>query len=171
MAKNKVGPWYPQIDDSGKSWQYIFLETLQEDNKVVYQKSVNFFNIVSSSLTQAATFSQLNDLLALANRERDKEQTLLEGFVNKGTLSPSDASDSIKGFNKLYQNKKIFERNLKKILAVADGGNQGRIDISSSFKSYLDKGIKDYFNKHKADKLSINKEALLDIVKQSLIFE
>ena len=72
----------------------------------------------------------------------------MEDFVREGKLAPADAANKLLGFNRLYQNRKILERNLKKIEAVADGKTtQGRIDISSSFRSYLDKAIKEYFAK------------------------
>lgn len=165
---NFVSPWYPQVDDESKIQNYIYLSTLKEDrwHRGVYTKAENKFNLAMSSLS-VALFPQLDELYALAQREEQKEIALLEEFVIKGSISPQDAGNKLRGFNKLYQNKNILARNLKKIVAVAEGGSQGRIDIASSFRTYLSKAIDEYFAKTPLQK--INEESLLEMTKQALI--
>ena len=161
-------PWYPKVDDESKFQNYIFLDTLQDDiwHSQVYDKAKNRFNLAMSSL-KVGLNPQLKELWDLAEREERKEKDLLEEFVKKGTLSYIDAGNKLRGFNKLYQNKKILGRNLKKIEAVADGSRQGRIDITSSFRTYLNRAIEDYFSKTELKK--INEKDLLEVVKQALI--
>lgn len=165
-----MGPWYPQVNDSSQIKNFIYLDSLQSDtwHRGVYDKARNKMSIIQSSLNVGRNL-QLNELYKLAEREEAKEKRLLEDFVREGKLAPVDAANKLLGFNRLYQNRKILERNLKKIEAVADGKTkQGRIDISSSFRSYLDKAIKEYFAKTELRK--INKQDLLNITKDALMF-
>jgi hypothetical protein len=132
--------WYPRVDDVNKSQNFIYLKTLQNDihQPRLYPKAENRLKLAFSSLKVSLT-PQLNELKELAERERQKEEALLAEFQFKGRLSSDEASSVLRGFNALYQNKKILARNLKKIEAVADGKtSQGRIDISASFTTYLD---------------------------------
>ena len=168
MAEN-FKPWYPKVDDESKSLNYIFLDTLKDDiwHSGVYTKAENKFNLVESSL-RAALYPQLDDLLQLAIREERKEIQLLEDFVNKGNLTPSDAGDKIRGFNKLYQKKSILLRNLNKIINVAEGLTEdGRIDITANFYTYIEQAISAYFSKTPIR--AINEKALLNITKEALI--
>lgn len=161
--------WYPRIDDVNKSQNFIYLKTLQNDihQPRLYPKAENRLKLAFSSLKVSLT-PQLNDLKELAERERQKEEALLAEFQFKGRLSSDEASSVLRGFNALYQNKKILARNLKKIEAVADGKtSQGRIDISASFTTYLDQAIKEYFAKTPIRK--IDQKALLKITKDALI--
>ena len=109
---------------------------------------------------------QLDDLLELAKREQKKEDQMLDEMFGLSVGTPREDGARIIAFNKIYQKKSIIERNLKKIEAVANGSRQGRIDITASFREYLNTEINQWF-KHN-DALEVSKETLQQLTKNAL---
>ena len=166
MAENLIrAPWYPNPRFSYGRQDFIYLHSLAEDHPQVYHAARNkFFDTLAN--IDFNLEPQLDDLLSLAERERDKEDKMLNEIFgpNKGT--PREDGARIRAFNDLYQNELIFARNLEKIKAVGEGSRQGRIDITAHFREYLKREIETWFKNNKT--FDINQETLKQLTKNAL---
>ena len=172
MAENLLArsPWYPNPWAPHGRQDYIYLNTLQKDHSQVYHAAKNrLFDTLSNINTELEP--QLNDLLNLAEREQKKEDEMLDKVFGVSTGTPREDGARIKAFNKLYQHMPIFERNLKKIKEVGLGSNQGRIDITASFRGYLETEIKTFFKEveQSGKWFEINKNNLMEVTKRALV--
>lgn len=172
MADNiySRSPWYPNPWQPHGKQDFIYLKTLHEDNPKVYYAAQNRLYDTLSNI-RSELEPQLNDLLSLAEREQKKEDEMLDKVFGSSNGTPRDDGARIQAFNKLYQHMPVFRRNLEKIKAVAEGSNQGRIDITASFSGYLQTEIKTTFQElEKSGKwFTINKESLMELTKKALI--
>lgn len=169
MANNLITtPWYPRPDHDEKTRNFVYLDTLYEDNPKVYNKAAAIFSDVGNNL-YGSLWPQLNDLLTLANREQEKEDRLLDLFFNesRANLNPRQIAERIQSFNKIYQFKPIFERNLLKIKQFASGETrQGKIDITTLFDKYLREELKDIEGKTLKQ---LNEQFFLEVTKRALV--
>lgn len=177
MAKNIVSkasnnqeerhPWYPNLSNKYRNQNFIYLDTLQDDNPKLFYNAENRFHDVLGKLNLNLSL-QLHELLALAEREQEKEDRLLDDFFGTTAGSPREDAKRIQAFNDIYQSKEIFERNLKKIRAVAeDNSKKGRIDITTNFKGYLETSLADFLSKHSLEELT--EANLMEVTKEALI--
>ena len=105
----------------------------------------------------------LNNLLALAEREKRKEDQFLNQKCKTGRKDARTDGERIKDFNKLYQRIEIFNRNIRKIEEIDENSKSAKIDITSVFRGYLDSEIK------KIQIQYINEKNLKEAVKRALV--
>lgn len=164
-GKNRT-PWYPNPDNERKSWNFIYLESLYQDHPRVFNRADSRLRNILSRINEDL-YPQLDSLLKLAEREQRKEDAILDKISGSISGDARDDGQRIRAFNEIYQYYPIFERNLNKIKQVAEGGRQGRIDITANFMSYLQKAINKRIQEKNA--FTLNKNNLLEITKQALI--
>ena len=159
--------WYPRVKSVSDS-AFVYLDTLAHDNSRVYSKATNLLSQTASEL-YGSLWPQMADLKALAEREKDKEDRLLDLFFNeaRAETNPRSVAERMQLFNKIYQNKKIFQRNLQKIKEYEQHlTKQGKIDITAFFTNYLEDELK----KLDAVELSqLNQDYFAEIVKRALV--
>ena len=168
MAENLISkPWYPKVDHNEKTRNFVYLKTLQEDNPQIYNKAQLVMASVQHNLWENL-WPQVGALQQLAIRERDKEDRLLDLFFNESsTGDPRKTADRIRAFNKIYQKKSIFERNLQKVKQFTSGeSKQGKIDISTLFNRYLEDELKKIGSKTLKQ---LNEDFFLEVTKNALI--
>ena len=80
FGRNKTDAWYPQAatEFHGKA----FLKTLQHDNIDLYEKAYDFFMFEKFDLATAGHQKNLASLLALIQREEQKEKNLMITLIN-----------------------------------------------------------------------------------------
>lgn len=110
----------------------------------------------------------LEDLLRLAQRERKKEDELLDFLFDVYSSEPREDARRIMTFNTIYQKKAIFERNLTKIKNIAAGGKQGKVDVTSVFRSYLDREWRNFLSENISVQ-DLTKEQFLEVIKKALL--
>lgn len=167
LDKNGRNYWYPKVGTTNNT-NFVFLDTLSYDNPKVYSKAKNLLSQTASEIS-GSLWPQMANLKALAEREKDKEDRLLDLFFDEARAgsSPRSVAERLQAFNKIYQNKKIFERNLQKIKDFEAGiTKSGKIDVSSVFKEYLETEL-GHMNKVPLKQMNYNYFA--EIVKKALV--
>ena len=139
FKRNKTDAWYPEIaaEFHGKA----FLKTLQRDNIDLYEKAYDFFMFEKFDLATARHQKNLVSLLALIEREEQKEKNLMLDIFGKDNYSNLGVGERIKLINSLYSARGVFENNIQKIQNIKDGKGGGRIDVTTKFPFYLEKEL------------------------------
>lgn len=174
MAENLVAktvearhPWWPNLSSKYRDQNFIYLKTLQEDNPKLFYAADARFRDSLGNLNFDLNL-QLDDLYNLALREQEKEDRMLDDFFGVINGTPREDGARIQAFNDIYQHKGVFERNLKKIRAIAEEkSNQRRIDITANFKGYLVKRLGLFLESHSLEDLT--KDNLMEISKEALM--
>ena len=159
-------PWYPNPRDTTKDWNYIYLRTLWEDHPAVWYAADERYRDAMHNINESLE-PDLDSLLALAIREQKKEDELLREVFNEYGDGARTDGERIRAFNKLYQMKEVFSRNLTKIEQLHAGlTKQGRIDITANFRTYLNDAIKALLKDNPA---TISEDTLMAITKDALV--
>ena len=132
--------WYPKVYRHSDS-AFIYLDTLEADQPGVYREAQN---LLAQALSEDKIAYDLSNLQSLMQREEAKEDQFLNEHFGVSSTSPRQDAERIQAFSKLYQMESVFARNIEKIKAVAEGSKQGKIDITSVFRSYLEQEFNEY---------------------------
>ena len=131
--------WYPE--NAEQFHGRVFIKTLETTKPELYEKASEFFAFEKFELGGTKMQSNLNALRKMAQREEEKEDSLLRNIFQQDNYRSVEAGQRIQIINSLYAAKNAFAHNIAKIQAIKDGKGGGRIDVTTQFAFYLRKEI------------------------------
>lgn len=149
MSKYRPFPFPP-------SQEYSYTTEFQEMFPRPGAVAEGLFSIKSGILSAPINSNSkvIVNLRELASASKTAEQSFLNSYFGKD-ITTNNWGELIKGFNLIFSNKDIFERNLNLIKQVSEGDRNTYTQIESYFSTYLTKATKEVLGQYRVEKLGI----------------